>query len=821
MVATDRIAHPWGRRTPYEPGQPWPLRVDDYLAGDISPESVDQWVQSAAVLHSNGDGLDIAVKDGRIVGVRGRPIDRVNRGRLDPKDLFGWQANASRDRLTTPLIRTDGELRPCEWDTAMDRIVARTRQLLDAQGPGSIGFYTSGQLFLEEYYTQGVIAHGAIGTNHVDGNTRLCTATAAEALKESFGSDGQPGSYTDVDHADVIALFGHNVAETQTVLWARMLDRLAGAAPPAIVCVDPRRTPVASKATVHLAPLPGTNVALMNGLLHEIIAHDWLDHDYIRTHTVGFDELRQRVSDFGPERAAAICDVEAEDIRHAARLLGTAERLLSTVLQGFYQSHQATAAAVQVNNIHLARGMLGKPGCGVLQMNGQPTAQNTRECGADGDLAGFRNWANDDHVADLAELWNLEVQQIPHYAPPTHAMQMFRYAEEGTLRMLWVTATNPAVSLPELARVRTILAQQRLFLIVQDIFLTETADLADVVLPAAAWGEKTGTFTNADRTVHLSEKAVEPPGSARSDLDIFLDYARRMDFRDKDGRPLPAWTDAESAFEAWKKCSAGRPCDYTGLTYAKLRGGSGIQWPCNADHPDGTERLYADGKFWATPDYCEAYGKDLITGAPLEPTEYRAMNPDGKAIIKAAQYIPAHERPTSNYPFALITGRTLYHFHTRTKTARAPQLQQAAPEVWVEVSEPDARRLGVTEGDRVEVNTPRGTIACAARISGIREGVLFVPFHYGYWDTGDNDGHRRGHHRAGNELTLTDWDPVSKQPIYKTAAAQLVKSRSRGRLPGNVCYAPTTTASAPVNGAAPATEGGIAAQSGEVLVDGS
>jgi anaerobic selenocysteine-containing dehydrogenase len=773
MVASDRIAQPWGTRTPYQPGQPWPQRVDSFLADGVDAESVDRWVQSAAVLHSNGDGLDIAVKDGRIVGVRGRAVDRVNHGRLDPKDLFGWQANASPDRLTTPLIRIGGRLRPCAWDTAMDRIVTHSRHLLERLGPGSIGFYTSGQLFLEEYYTQAVIAHGAIGTNHVDGNTRLCTATAAEALKETFGSDGQPGSYTDVDHADTIALFGHNVAETQAVLWMRILDRLAGAQPPNIVCVDPRRTPVAEQATVHLAPLPGTNVALMNGLLHEIIAHDWIDHDYIDSHTVGFDELRKRVQEFPPERSAQICGVDADEIRQAARLLGTSKRLLSTVLQGFYQSHQATAAAVQVNNIHLLRGMLGKPGCGVLQMNGQPTAENTRECGADGDLAGFRNWANDDHIAELAALWNIEPQQIPHYAPPTHAMQMFRYAEEGTLRMLWVTATNPAVSLPELARIRDILGQQRLFLVVQDIFMTETAALADVVLPAAAWGEKTGTFTNADRTVHLSEKAVEPPGSARSDLDIFLDYARRMDFRDKDGHPLPPWTDPEAAFEAWKKCSAGRPCDYTGLSYDKLRGGSGIQWPCNDAHPDGTERLYADGKFWSAPQYCEAFGKDLITGAPLEPTEYRALNPYAKAIIKAAEYVPAHERPSPDYPFVLITGRTIYHFHTRTKTARAQQLQRAAPEVWAEISEADARRLGIVANDCVTVSTPRGSITCAARINGIRTGVVFVPFHYGYWDV---DGDRHGHHRAGNELTITDWDPVSKQPLYKTAAANLRKA---------------------------------------------
>jgi anaerobic selenocysteine-containing dehydrogenase len=463
---------------------------------------------------------------------------------------------------------------------------------------------------------------------------------------------------------------------------------------------------------------------------------------------------------------ADICGIDAADLCRAAEIIGTARRLLSTVLQGFYQSHQATAAAVQVNNVHLVRGMLGRPGCGLLQMNGQPTAENTRECGADGDLAGFRNWANDSHIEELAQLWNVEMSQIPHYGPPTHCMQMFRYAEEGTLRMLWVTATNPAVSLPELARIRRILGQERLFLVVQDIFRTETAELADVVLPAAAWGEKTGTFTNADRTVHLSEKAVEPPGTAKADLDIFLDYARRMDFRDKDGAPLPPWSGPEEAFEAWKKCSAGRPCDYTGLSYDRLRGGSGIQWPCTEEQPDGTERLYTDGRFWAQPDYCEAYGKDLITGAPLEPTEYRAMNPFGRAIIKAAEYVPPHEPPSAERPYVLITGRTVHHFHTRTKTGRVPELNAAAPQVWVEIAEQDAHRAGIAEGDLVEVRTARGCVVAPARVTGIRAGVVFLPFHYGYWDSGPE-----GHHRAANELTLTDWDPVSKQPIFKTAAA--------------------------------------------------
>jgi anaerobic selenocysteine-containing dehydrogenase len=813
----DRIGEPWGTRTPYGPGDTWPARVDTHLGEGLTLEDVDRWAQSASILHSNGDALDIAVKDDRIVGVRGRVEDRVNHGRLGPKDLYGWQANNSPDRLTKPLIRRNGELVECDWETAMAAVAGRTTELLEERGPSSIGFYTSGQLFLEEYYTLGLIAHGGIGTNHVDGNTRLCTATAAAALKESFASDGQPGSYTDIDHADVICLYGHNMAETQTVLWTRILDRLAGPNPPKIVCVDPRQTPVADHATVHLAPRPGTNVMLMNALLREVLDHDWVDHAYLEAHAVGFAELQRMLDDYTVERAAEVCDVPAEDLREAARLIGTSQRLMSTVLQGFYQSHQSTAAAVQVNNIHIVRGMLGKPGCGILQMNGQPTAQNTRECGADGDLPAFRNWSNDAHIKDLAKVWNIDPMDIPHYTSPTHAMQIMRYVEDGSIRFLYVTATNPAVSMPELSRMRRILSQDRLFLVVQDIFLSETAQLADVVLPAATWGEKTGTFTNVDRTVHLSEKAVDPPGEARPDLDILLDYARRLDLRDKDGDPLVKWTAPEEAFEGWKECTRGRPCDYTGLSYDKLRGGSGIQWPCNEEHPDGTEHIYVDGEFWSDPSYCESYGKDLVTGAPVSPTEYKALNPQAKAVIKAAEYLPPHEMPSEDYPFQLITGRTLYHFHTRTKTGRAPQLEAAAPEVWVESSAGDAARAGWGEGDLLRITTPRGEVTARLRVSGIREGVLFLPFHYGYWDTEAGDppvGHGHGRGRAANELTLTDWDPASKQPIFKTAAAAAERV---GQSDGTPAGAPTTTASRPVGGPVPSTRGDATALTDEDL----
>jgi anaerobic selenocysteine-containing dehydrogenase len=735
-----------------------------HLAEGVDEADVERWVQSASTLHSNGDGFDLAVKDGRLVGVRGRVVDRVNRGRLDPKDVYGWEGLASPDRLTRPLVRRGGELVETDWDTAMGLIVDRSKELL--QGPGGwgrFGFYTTGQLFLEEYYTLAVIGKAGIGTPHMDGNTRLCTATAGAALKQSFGTDGQPGSYADVDHCDTIALWGHNVAETQTVLWMRMLDRLAGPDRPRLVVADPRLTPVAREADVHLPVRPGTNLALMNGVLRELIANGWVDEDYVGEHTLGFDELRSTVEAYTPERVEEICGVDAGAVREAARILGTAERLLSTVLQGFYQSNQATAAACQVNNLHLLRGMIGRPGAGLYQMNGQPSAQNTRETGADGDLPGFRNWDNQDHIRQLAELWKVDPMTIPHWAPPSHAMQVFRQAELGSIKLLWISATNPAVSLPELARVRSILESEELLVVVQDLFLTETAMLADVVLACASSAEKTGTLTNADRTVHLCERAVDPPGEARADLDIFLDYARRMDFRDRDGEPLIEWHDPESTFEAWKECSRGRPCDYTHITYDLLRDSPGIQW--------GGERLYTDGRFNTNPDYAETFGQDLGTGATNTEVEYRAKQPNGRAFLWTTEYEPSPEVPDDERPLLLTTGRTVYHFHTRTRTGRTPELVAAAPDVWVEVNAEDANRLGVGEGDVLRLESARGAVEAPVRVTGVRAGTVFVPFHYGYWDR-DAAGPDGAPPRAANELTITAWDPVSKQPLFKVAAVR-------------------------------------------------
>jgi anaerobic selenocysteine-containing dehydrogenase len=757
----DAITDIWGTRTPYS-AEDWLARVDEMLEAEP-----DTWVRSACTLCSIDCALDIGVKDGRIVGVRGRESDTTNRGRLGPKGLHGWKAVNSPDRLTQPLIRRNGRLEPATWDEAMALIVRRSKDLVERFSASSIGFYTSGQLFLEEYYTLGVIGKAGLGTPHMDGNTRLCTATSAAALKETFGADGQPGSFLDVDVADCLLHVGHNLAETGTVLWMRVLDRRRGPNPPKMIVIDPRVSATTAEADIHLAPRPGTNVAVLNGLLHLIIKSGKIDQRFIDDHTRGFEKLKETVGEYTPANVEELTGVPGDQLIAAADMIANAKALVSTVLQGVYQSFQATAAAVQVNNINLVRGMIGQPGCGILQMNGQPTAQNTREAGADGDLPGFRNWENQAHIEELAKIWNVDSAIIPHWAPPTHALQIFRYAETQSIRMLWIQATNPAVSLPDLPRIRKILANPELFVVVQDIFPNETTELADVVLPAAMWGEKTGTFTNADRTVHISHKAVEPPGNARSDLDIFRDYARRMDFRDKDGAPLIKWSTPAEAFESWKECSRGRPCDYSGLTYEALTEG-GIRWPVPEGTTKGTERLYAGLVFPTAPEYAETYGHDLETGAVIPVEKYRAMEPDGRALLKPAHFLEPFEAPDAEYPFWLTTGRLVYHFHTRTRTGRAPELNEAAPDIYIEMNGHDANRHGITATDWVLVESRRGKLEAKVRITEIGRGRLFIPFHFGYWDNPERA-------RAANELTVLDWDPVSKQPHFKYGAVRLTR----------------------------------------------
>ncbi|GAA5868208.1 hypothetical protein JCM1840_006186 [Sporobolomyces johnsonii] len=790
----DSVKSLFGERMGYHGDEgEWDVRVDEVLVE--KREDVEKWVQSACVMCSNGCGMDVAVKDGRIVGVRGRKEDRVNKGRLGPKGLHAWVSQQSKDRLTTPMIRSKetGQLEPASWDDALNLMVKKSKELIKHYTPHSIAFYTSGQLFLEEYHTLAMIGKAGLGTLHMDGNTRLCTATAASAMRESFGCDGQPGSYTDIDFADCIFLVGHNMAATQTVLWSRILDRLAGPNPPCIISMDPRQTSVGHAAEdsggIHLPLRVGTNLALLNGLLHIILGNDeYHDKEYIAKHTIGIDELRATVESYTPERVSEITGVSVELIKRAGEALGKSKRLLSTALQGVYQSSQATASACAINNINLVKGSIGKPGCGIFQMNGQPTAQNNRECGCNGEYPGFRNPSNLDHMQDLADHWNVDVNTIPHWGQPTHIMSLLNYIENGSVKMFWISGTNPAVSMPELSRIRKTFAGKDLFVVAQDIFPNETTALADIVLPAAQWSEKTGCFTNVDRTVHIAYKAVDAPGEAWSDLKIFAEYAHRMGFVDKDGNDLIPWRDEpEKAFEHWKRStkvrfakvmrrrveanvptSQGRPVDYTGLSYEKLTGGSG-------EYPDGKERLYTDGQFPTTLDMVESYGHDLFTGTVISPEAYKAMNPNGRAILKSCHWHPQEELVSDAHPYRLTTGRVVHHFHTRTKTGRTKRLEDAAPEAFVQISEEDAAELDIKKGDMIIVENRRGALELPAKIGEIVKGNIFIPFHYGAADQDDADG-KPVRARAANELTESAWDFVSKQPAFKAGSANIRKA---------------------------------------------
>ncbi|KAL3478855.1 hypothetical protein BJX99DRAFT_256062 [Aspergillus californicus] len=625
----------------------------------------------------------------------------------------------------------------------MSLIVDRAKDIQARPTNHGICCYTFGQLLLEEYY---VLGKAGLNTLHMDGNTRLCIATAAASLRESFGSDGQPGSYGDIDYTDCLFLVGHNMASADGVM-ARVLDRLAGSNPPQLVVVNPRTTETAKKATIHLAPKLGTNVALLNGLQHLIIENGWVNEEFVSRSVCGLDALKDVVRKYTPEYG-----VPVTQLHEAAQAIATSGSLLSTALQGVYQSNQATASACQINNTNLLLGHIGRPGSGILQMNGQPTAQNNRETGCDGEYPGFRNFQNPTHMQEIADIWKIDYMQVPHWNRPTHIENMLDYIAGGLIEMFWVSGTNPLVTLPHLYRVRELLTKPDLFLVVQDIFMTETAAaVADVVLPAAQWGEKAGCFTNADRTMHLSQKAAEPPGEAKSDLDIFLDFAHRMAFTNKHGDLIP-FTTAQQVFSEWKKMTTGRPPDCRALSYEKLTGGSAFNGPAR--------RSTATEKNDSSP---------TANRRPLTKSQYQAINPAGRASLKAAHYKPTLEQPDEDFPLALVTGRNVFKFHTRTRTGRSKRLQAADPDASVTLCREDADDAGVSSGEMVIVLSHRGEVELAIEIDRIKKGHVFIPFHFGYFDSKDQRA------RAANELTTEQWDPVSKQPMFKSGAVRIEK----------------------------------------------
>ena len=363
-------------------------------------------------------------------------------------------------------------------------------------------------------------------------------------------------------------------------------------------------------ADLSLQPRSGTNVAVLNGIIHLLIKNTWIDPDYIRNHTIGFEELKQTVSRYHPSFVEQITTIPSAKLAQCAEWIGTSKKTLTVLLQGVYQSLDATAAATLVNLMHLIMGKIGKPGSGPFQHAGQPSAMSNRETGGAGFYPGYRNNSNPKHIAEMSRLWNVNEEILP-VGPQTFITEIIQLIEQGEIDLFWVMFTNPAVSLPNRNRMISILKKP--FLVVQDPFLSETAELADLVLPTALWGEKEGTMTNLERRVNVLRKAVNPPYNLPSDFEILLEFSKRMGFKDRDGWPLITYQTPEEAFNEWKIVSKGRPCDMSGMSYEKMEQLGGIQWPCNEQYPNGKQRLYTDGRFHTISDEAESYGRDLLT----------------------------------------------------------------------------------------------------------------------------------------------------------------------------------------------------------------
>ncbi len=703
--------------------------VDDPGRGPVSESrAADRWVRTTCGYCSVGCGMLLGVRDGRAVAVAGDPDHPVNEGRLCPKGLSEHQMITADGRLTVPLVDRE----PATWDAALEHTVNGFRALIDEHGPESVAVLSTGQLVTEDFYALGKLVRLGMGLRHFDGNTTLCMASAVAGYKASFGTDGPPGCYDDFRQADVVVLWGANIADNHPLL----APRLMGPDRPRLIVIDPRVTKTAMLADVHLPVRPRGDIALCNGILRALFDDDLIDLDACRQRIEGVDELRAHLEAWDVERASEASGIDAATIRSIAREIAQAKACTIAWTMGVNHSVQGTETVTLLNSLAVLTGNIGRPGAGPFSITGQCNAMGTREAGFTSSMPGYRAYDDDAARCELAELWGIDASRLPAERGRAYP-DIMNAVMSRRIRGLWVIGTNPVVSYPNRGVLERALGQLDL-LVVQDVFETPTTALADVVLPAAVWGEKDGTFTNSERRVSRVRAAVAPPGEARPDFDIFLDIARRWGC---DEELFRGWRVPRDAFEEWRRVSAGRPCDYSGITYERIDAGGGVQWPCPSDDPavplTGVARLYAGGHF---------------------------NRPGGKAKVFAVEPRAIRDRPRAGYPLLLNTGRTVEHWHTRTKTGRIPILEGLAPEAWIEIHPRDAADLGLRGGDWARVSSSRGTIdAIRVRVTPIvRAGEVFIPFH---WED-----------RCANRLTDDEFDPVSREPNYKQCAVRVERA---------------------------------------------
>lgn len=644
-------------------------------------------------------------------------------------------------RLSYPMMRErrDAPMRRATWDQVADFVADRFSTIRAEHGRDSIAFYGSGQLDTEASYVFNKLFKGALGTNNMDTNSRLCMSSAVSGYIQSFGCDGPPTSYDDLFAAEVYLVAGANMAVNHPVLFNMMRKRMARHPHLKLIVMDPRRTQTAAAADIHVPLAPGGDVAFLHLVSRRLMDRGRVDEDYIAAHTEGFDAYREHLMALDEAALLAACDVDEAVIKRVVETLAKPARLLSLYCQGFNQSIRGVDKNTALINLHLQLGEIGKPGAGPFSLTGQPNAMGGREVGyLCHQLPGYRFVTDAEHRAAVERHWNLPEQAISE-APGLSAVAMFEALARGRIKAIWTACTNPVVSMPDAATTRAALETAEL-VIHQDCYHpTETGRFADVLLPAAQWGEKTGTMTNSERLVSRSQKLFEAPGVAMPDWWIAARIGRAMGFEGFD------YVTSEQVWDEYRKLTAGTLCDQSGMTNARLARGP-LRWPCpSEDHP-GTVRRYEDGVF-PTPG-----GRARFITAP------------------AAPGIVADETPDDEYPMVLTTGRIAGQWHTRTRTGKVPELTREDAEPFVEVHPSDAKALGLRDGQPAQIIGRRGTAIARARLAtSIRPGLVFATFHFGDSFAADVNI---------NDLTNPAFDPISKQPELKYCAVRLVPVES-------------------------------------------
>jgi ferredoxin-nitrate reductase len=682
--------------------------------------------------HRDGQGIPIW----KVKGDRSHPSSQ---GQVCVKGATVTET-LHHNRLQHPMWRDslDQTFRRISWDEAMERMVDRIQQVCATQGADALCLYGSGQMQTEDYYVAQKLLKGCLGTNNFDSNSRLCMSSAVTGYVQSFGSDGQPCCYDDLELTDCAFLIGTNTAECHPIIYNRLRKHHKANRRVKLIVVDPRCTTTAQDADLHLAIRPGTDIDLLNGIAHLLLNWGLIDQEFIDDCTSGFAEFVEVVRHYSPSIAADRCGIRISDLETAARWWGESERVLSLWAMGMNQSREGTAKVRSLINLHLMTAQIGKPGAGPFSLTGQPNAMGGRESGGTCQtLPGYRLIRNPQHRAEVEQFWGLEPGSIAAQDGRT-AWEMIQGLETGEVQFLWIVATNPAVSLPDLERTKAAL-QQSPFTVYQDAYYpTETAAYAHLLLPAAQWSEKTGTMTNSERCVTLCPAFRSPPGEARPDWQIFAEVGRRLGF----AHQFP-FTESSEVYAEFVQLTRDRLCDQTGISYDRLRQEGPIQHPCPSQGDRDAKRLYTDFYF---------------------------ATPNGQARFAAFHSRGLAELPDPNYPFVLTTGRLYGHWHTQTRTGHVEKICKMHPEPLIEIHPKDAKPLNIHDRDWVEVRSQRGSSQFIAKLTtAIAPGTVFVPIHWGALWADQADA---------NTLTHATSCPDSLQPELKACAVQLAPVRA-------------------------------------------